>query len=196
MRRKIIFAKLFNIYDTYNNEMLFEIFRWMIRTGWEYRQDGNGVFELLFGHPTCLNSQMFHENHGFSGYNYINEMTLIWVRAILSDDISSTVKKWREDNDINFKGVRYIDLQVANKSINPQLFTLFESHKKELTKQLNEHHPGAIAIDGVLLTVNHKEWKAILNYGGGWHYTLAKQGEKPFADFLDEACSELARLTA
>uniref|UniRef100_A0A6M3JPK7 Uncharacterized protein n=1 Tax=viral metagenome TaxID=1070528 RepID=A0A6M3JPK7_9ZZZZ len=234
MRRKIVFAKLFNQYVTYRDEWWFEIFRWMIGTGWNYRSDfpdGNGVYELLIGKQTCINCQecydYFDKSHGFHDLDYIEKMRLVWIRAILSQDVSSFVKKWRKDNGIGFDKIRHLNLQIADtdtfKSLNGRLIDLLNPHglhKKKLTVQLNQCWPQAVNIDSILLIVskriketvgkpspvgialelkeNDTEWLAILNYGFNesiWHHVLARQSEKPFADFLNDAHMELARLT-
>lgn len=196
MIKKIKFLKLFNHWDNYPNEIRFEVFRWMLSTGWEYR-DTCGVFEQIWG-LSSINSQDYWFDHGFLNYSYAVNMNLAFIRAIISDDCSPLIKQWREDNSIGIDEVRYLNLRVSDKYIEDKLKILFNAYKSKLTVQLNEYCPQAINIDCVLLSPDQNEWQARLKYGyngSSWTHILTKQGDNTFYDFLCEACRELEKLT-
>lgn len=211
MRKKIQFRKLFNRYDNYSDEIRFEVFRWLVNTGWNYRIDyrgSEGVFEQIWGLCTVnsqdywydqgFNSQDYWYDHGINNLDYTEEMQLSFMRAIISDDCLPVVKKWREKHGISIDGVRYLNLNISNNSISRQLGKLlFDAHKSKLSIQLNECWPQAINIDSVLLACHKDEWHAILRYGFDeslWSHTLATQGDYTFSVFLDNACTELGRV--
>ena len=98
MRRKIKFLKLFNRHDNYSTEIRFEVFRWLLSSGWEYRSEGywgsSGLFEQIWG-LTSVNSQYYWDDYGFSDSEYDEKIRLAFIRIMLSDDCDEIVKKWR-----------------------------------------------------------------------------------------------------
>jgi hypothetical protein len=168
----------------------------MIGAGWDYREH-SGVFEQVWG-LSSINSQDFWYNYGFCNLDYNEEMQLAFMRAVISDDCSDIVKKWREKHGISINGVRYLDLNISDNPIDGQLGKLlFDAHKSKLSVHLNECWPQAINIDSVLLACHKDGWHAILRYGFDgslWSHTLATQGDDIFSVFLDNACTELGRV--
>lgn len=207
MIRKIVFSKLFNRHDTYSTEIQFEVFRWMLLTGWEYRVDKGGektgVFEQLYdlSSVNSLECFGFYNDKGFSSLEYDAELRTAFVRAIISQDCLPCVKEWREKNGIFLGKYRYLNLKISDDSKNEtwkKLWVLFNAHKVKLAVQLNEYWPQAVNIDSVLISPDREGWRAFLRYGfdgSFWTYCLVKQKEKSFADFLDDACTELYRIT-
>lgn len=205
MRKKIKFLKLFNRYGNYSTEVRFEVFRWMVATGWDFKGENlyqtQGVFEQIWG-LSCVNSQMFSSHYGFHDFfRYREEMAAAFVRAVISDDCRSCVKKWRKKEGISIDSARYLDLKISDavdyKTTNA-LYALFSAQEKKLTVRLNPCWSQAVNIDSVLLSPNKNEWQAILKYGfdgSSWSHILASQGENTFYDFLKDACIELNRIT-
>ncbi len=60
MKRKIDFQKLVNIYPYYDLSVRFDVFQWMMATGWEYR-DRAGMFEVLYG-SSGHGNQYYHQD--------------------------------------------------------------------------------------------------------------------------------------
>ncbi|MDD5062643.1 MAG: hypothetical protein PHN44_10240 [Candidatus Marinimicrobia bacterium] len=203
MRRKIKFINLFNRHDNYTTEIRFEIFRWLIASGWKYRSEGrwgfSGVFEQVWGLST-VNPQNYWLEYGFSGREYA-EMQLAFMRAIISADCDEIVRQWRVEKHIGIDLVLWFDLKISDEpesEIISRLHKLFDAHKLKLTTRLNECYSEAVNIYSVLLTCNQHEWQAIMTYGfdgSSWKHVLAKQGVGTFGEFLSEACRELDRLT-
>ncbi len=206
MRKKIQFLKLFNRYGNYSTEIRFEVFRWMIATGWDFKGEDlyqtHGVFEQIWG-LSCVNSQMFPSYYGFHDFSrYNEEIAVAFVRAIISADCLPCVEKWREKENIGIDSVRYLDLKIsdmADRETKDELYALFIAAKeKKLTVQLNPCWSQAVDIYSVLLTPDKNEWRAILKYGfdgSSWPHILACQGKNTFYNFLKEACIELDRIT-
>lgn len=204
MHRKIKFLKLFNMYDIYSLEIKFEVFRWLISTGWSYRERSSGVFEQIWG-LSSINTQEYWYWYGFKNFNDIDKMQAAFVRAIISDDCLPVVKKWRNDNEIHIDGVKHLNLKISdeiNGIISKRLNILFNAHRGKLMVRLNPCWPEAVNIQSVLLTPGREEWQAKLTYGLGsnpdgssWIHELSKQGENTFSQFLEEAVQELERLT-
>ena len=204
MRRKIKFQELVNSYTSYSDEMLFEIFRWMIKTGWGYQSDGrwgnSGVFEWLYG-LSSVGSQFYWFTHGFSDrYTWRKTMKLAFVRAVVSMDCLPVVSDWRKTEKVSIDKYRILDLRIAPYSeckINDLLDK--DWAKKKLTTQLNSCWKDAVNIDNIILTTNGDEWRCDLEYGfdhSSWRHRLADQGENSFSGFIDEALENISILTA
>lgn len=205
MIKKIKFIQLLDDVDRYDIATRFEVFRWMLTSGWSYR-DRSGVFEWLYGTHT-INGQSYPGDHGFfSGdkLDYGLELKLIFLRAIISETQDHNVSKWREDQNIFISSSRFLNLNLdkepRDNSTHKLLYKLFSapSDIKTLKVQLNEYHPKAIQISQTRIYPTQKEWFAVLDYGydgSGWSHFLAKQGDSSFNKFLETAAKELERIT-
>lgn len=94
----------------YSIEQAFQVFRWMVSTGSEYRADtrygDQGVFEVLSMKPSC---------RGFTGVYPITSLTDLRERfhyAILSKSENPVVEKWRRDYDVLPDGKATIPFSV------------------------------------------------------------------------------------
>ena len=204
VRRKVSFQKLVDRYDPYTDEQLFEIFRWMIKTGWKFRDCGrygsSGVFEWLYG-LSSTSSQNYWYTYGFNRRTWRKKIKAAFVRAIVCNDCSDTIKKWRETENIFLDKYRMLNFRISKErfNVNQGLYDLFTAHKRKLTIQLNKYHPKAINIDHILLTTNGDGWWAELHYGhecSRWNHRLAEQKNMGFGDFIKTACDNLKELTS
>jgi hypothetical protein len=209
MRRiKISFQKLVN-FVSYDDEILFEVFGWMIQTGWNYQAKSkwgsSGVFECLYGLNT-LGSQDYHQTYGFHNpKEWITDLKRAFLRALIPKDVDPVIAKWRDSEQIWLENFRYLNLKVRKQKhngrmVNEMLHELFsdETRKKKLTTQLNSFYADAVDIHYVLITRSKTQWHAVLNYGfdhSSWCHTLASQSEKNFGDFLEDACCAMNELT-
>lgn len=197
IRRKIDFQKLLNNCIPYSDGVLFEIFRWMVKTGWNFQQpwargrSKHGVFEWLYG-LSCVGAQFYWYDHGFSFNHYRDQLRMAFVRAIVSDDALDVVKDWREKERIGIGRYRMLEFTqgINSMDLDRNIYSLFNFAGKRLAVQLNEYHPGAVEINKVLLTTNGDEWIANMKYGyegSEWNHHLADQEERSFQDFISES---------
>lgn len=204
MIKKIKFIQLLDDADRYDTAIRFEVFRWMLSSGWKYR-DKAGVFEWLYGTHT-INGQSYPGDHGFfSGdkLDYGIKLKLIFLRALVSETQNQHVIKWREEQNIGISFSRFLNLNLDKEprddSTHKLLYKLFSAPSvKTLKVQLNEYHPKAIQIQQTQIYPTQKEWFAALDYGydgAGWRHFLAKQGKSSFNGFLDTAVKELERIS-
>jgi len=203
MRRKIKFQELVNNFIPYDDEMLFEVFRWMIQTGWEHRSwpyfGSSGVFEWIYG-LSSTGSQYYWQTHGFSDcYTWDGIMKMAFVRAIVCQDGSSYVHTWRKTEGIYLDKYRMLDLRIDPFKPCKIHELLSESwSKKLLTTQLNSIYEKAIKIHSIMLSTDGNQWRCDLNYGFGhssWSHRLADQGNDPFSYFIEKALTNLEVLT-
>lgn len=202
MKQKIAFHRLLDAYRSCLPEVQFEVFRWMIKTGWGFRERGRwgdyGVFECLYG-LSSTGSQGYWYEHGFASWPYSNRLQLAFLRAIVSSDVSDPVVKWREKERIKLDTYRMLRFQESKFDAGKSLYFLLTAANKRLTTQLNSYHPDAVEIECVLLTTNGDQWEAILKYGydgSSWNFKLAEQGNDSFSDFTFKAETKLKQLTA
>lgn len=199
-RKKVTFKKLLYHHCPYTDAEQFEIFRWMIKTGWDYRYRGRwgdfGVFEWLYG-LSSTGSQPYWYTYGFSSIRtWRSELKLIFLRAVVDDDCPETVAKWRVQERIGSTTSRILTLDVDDKiDCNQNMFELFTNNKK-LTTQLNPSWKEAVEIDNVILSTNGETWRVILTYG----FDHSSWGEVLCADtnismVLKGAADKLTELT-
>lgn len=204
--KKVKFIKLLNFRDTYPLEMQFEVFRWMISTGWEFR-DRAGVFEWLYGLNTT-NSQFCPEEYGFNSKDandFHLKLKLIFLRAIVSESSNHNIVEWRKKEKILLESSRYLNLNInesSDSNILRSLHILFSADTKLINTKisLNPHHPDATSIRSISIYPDHREWTAFLLYGYKdnlceWSHYLAFQSNATFGDFLAMAVKELERIS-
>lgn len=204
--RKIKFSKLLNFHDTYPLEIQFEVFRWMISTGWEFRERA-GVFEWLYG-LSSTNSQLCPDEYGFNSKDAIDlhsKLKLIFLRAIVSESSNHNIVEWRKKEKIFLGSSRFLNLNINDSSdsnILRSLHTLFSADSKLIDTKisLNSQHPEATNIRSISIYPDHREWTSLLLYGYKdnlceWSHYLAFQSNATFGDFLASAVKELERIT-
>ena len=193
MKRKIDFQKLVNIYPYYDLSVRFDVFQWMMATGWEYR-DRAGMFEVLYG-SSGHGNQYYHQDFGFEKRctpvyppdfkepsQFSSDLRLAFVRAIVAKDIDEHVAAWRKAERISLDRYRILELPdlpsyglVEHHTIN----RLFNFVGRRLSLQLNEFHPKATVIQAVRLRPSNDGWHVVMRYGypnekdgAGWDMPL------------------------
>ena len=198
-RKKIVFQKLLNRNIPYSTPEVFEIFRWMIRTGWSFRPKyGAGVFECLYD-LSSINAQDYWYTYGFSSFNFGKRMQTAFVRAIVSEDFTGGyITQWRKAERIRLDGYRMlpVDCDWDYWQLKDSLCYIFHPPKL-LRVSLNKYHEDAREIYGVGLTTKGDQWRADLIFGcqnSSWTHILAHQKNRTFPEFVIQAARELKRL--
>lgn len=183
----------------------FEVFRWMIRTGYDFQSPGtwgaSGVFEFLYG-LSCTGAQYYWREYGFYNLRWQDKMQLSFVSAVLQETLG-IVDDWRRKFGIALDKYKMMEFhesgydlrQRAQKSLH-KLMSVNQGNFR-LKKSPNEYHDTAVEMYAVTLSTNGEQWVATLDYGydgSSWKIHLAEQGRKPFAEFLVEADAELEKL--
>ena len=206
MRKRIDFQKVIDAYPyDYPIEMKFEIFRWMVLTGWEYQEKGrwgsSGVFEWLYA-LSSVGAQAYWYDHGFHDERWNEKLTMCLIRAVAMTGVKP-VWEWREAERVKLGGYRMLDLRIDSSTrgieVSRDLDWLLsgDRRKDRLAVQLNSCHDDAREIECVTLTTNGHEWVAILRYGydgSVWSHDLLRQKELTFGEFVSVARGALRRL--
>jgi len=204
-KRKIKFQELVNNYIPYDDESQFEVFRWMIKTGWEFQDKGrwgdSGVFEWLYG-LSSIGAQNYYYYYGFNNLNWRKELQIAFVRAIVCQDCPPSVVAWREKEKIFLDGNRFLNFNINTEV--PKAAPIYELlspkwRETPLTTQLNSCWEQATKILSVLLSTNGQQWACNMSYGfdgSSWDHRLADQKDQPFNVFIVEALENLKTLTA
>ena len=199
-RKKIEFQKLVNRHNPYRLSVSFDVFQWMIATGWEYRER-HGVFELLYG-MSGHGAQFYNVEYGINKARCMHGfLKSAFVRAIVADDVPKVVLDWRKAQRIALGNYRMLSLPKSTVSYFEITKVLDDYVGKTTARQLNAFHPKANIVKGVRLSPNRAGWAAILRYGladkgcsSAWEYQLT-DGRQCFADVVRNAQLTLKELT-
>lgn len=196
-RKKIEMHKLVNRNSAYPVSVQADVFQWMLKTGWSFR-DRHGVFELLYG-LSSHDAQYHNWQYGikFPEWSISAFLKAAFVRAIVADDVSSNVVAWRKKECIGLDQCRMLNLPEQT-LWHLDLRDLRNYSKKPLTTQLNKHHRRAVETNYVLLSPNETGWMASVHYGydhSVWRHDLAQE-RMGFADAVMAATERMEELTA
>lgn len=206
-RIKVDFQELVNNNAPYPLFMQFDIFQWMMKTGWEFR-DRHGVYELLYG-MSGHGAQYYNHDDGFDlpsltgAYQFLKAA---FVRAIVATDVSKDVLRWRETERIGLGRYRMLLLPVSSRRpYETPICTLYRLNRfqeRPLTAQLNEVYEKATAVNRIKLSPNREGWMPILHYGypdekfgSYWSHDLLEKRSVSFYDALERAISAMEELT-
>lgn len=194
-RKKISFQNLVNRVSPYPLSMQFDIFQWMLKTGWEYDR----FFETLYG-VSGSTSAFFNEEYGFfssSPTRLQQELKAAFVRIIVSDDVTAGVKQWRKNERVYLDSYRILQLPLSRVNY-LKVLELFRFVERPLTTQLNQFYPQAREIRSIRLSPNRDGWAAIMSYGfelSSWNYKLTET-RTSFAEAVLNALIRIKELTA
>jgi hypothetical protein len=205
-------------------EVLFEVFRWMVQTGWDYRERGSGyyggergVYELLWEH-SGTGAQGY--GHGdLIGRDWREFLRRAFCRALLENwnlGKLGSILRWRQEFGVRLNTDVVLAISRVTRTvggweyasdggIERVLDEMLSRNGGRLAVQLNECHAGARSVQsvGLRLAVDSKKrlaWQAVLSYGykadcSSWDYALASQRRsEPFAWFVRRAEKEMTRL--
>ncbi len=212
------------LYRQFPPEVLFEVFRWMAQTGWEYRERGKGyyggergVYELLWDHSA---TGMQGRGHGdVIGKDWREFLRAAFCRAILENwnlGKLTRVRAWRQELGVCIGNTVTLSITRVTRTVDGWEYgsdggiarvidEMTARNRARLAVQLNEYNPGARSVQsvGLRLSVGNKRrlaWQAVLLYGyladcSSWIHVLADQWRgEPFAWFVRRAEKELGRL--
>ena len=167
-RRKIVWQNLINQFTYLSLGTQLNIFQWMLKTGWEYRNENNGVFEWLYG-MSGWGAQKYNNEYGFQkhGSDILTDLHMAFVRAIVDSepDPYDPVLAWREHCGIGlqkpYRMLPVVDYEHSLRAHN----NLFWFTGQALQVSLNSCYPQARHIRSVCLTPSNHGWQVILRYG-------------------------------
>jgi len=166
-KRKVVFSRLLDSSSRYTLTEQLDIFGWMVRTGWDYRSDGQGVFEWLYG-LSCTKAQEYNNRYGVPKGNTRDFLRLAFLRAILDESAPEVVKKWRIDQRIIMDSVRRLYVSDGKHGLFRKVYKPFDLTEFEnlwLTEQWNPVHENARFIKEIRITTNAEGWGVGVIYG-------------------------------
>lgn len=179
MKKKIDFQKLINYHNSYTLATQLDVFAWMIKTSWEYRDPNRaGVFEWLYGISSVGAVPNFVDNHGFtreSVFSIRERLLAAFARAVVDTSAPDSVLRWRAHERIQLGRYRMLDIQSRAVTHSEIQRLLTDPIGGTLNVQLNSFYEEARMVKGIRLTANREGWQVIMLYGfddSSWMHNL------------------------
>ena len=190
MITKVEFQELVNHRCKYTLDKQLDIFGWMMRTGWNYKEDltmgsTTGMFEWLYGLSAVGVHPHYCHEHGLPRVGLSDFLKLAFVRAIIDTGVRPFVEDWRKDERVALGKYRMVDLPGPTSFKYLDYVRLTQtSIGKELDTQLNPLYADAKFVHSVKMVVVAQDgWQVILRYGFAdesrscWDYRLLDEHE-------------------